>query len=574
MSAGNLHTCALTSDDRSVQCWGKNLSGQASPPAGSFTQVSGGGNHTCALASDGSVQCWGDNSVSQASPPTGSFTHISAGSSHTCALASDGSVQCWGDNSVSQASPPTGSFSHISAGSSHTCALSTDGSVLCWGHNNFGQASPPTGSFVRLEANFDQTCAGRLDGTFQCWGRLVSTSYVGSSGGLTPPGTDVSVTPIDQTTGVPSPATITFDEVLGAGETNVQSGTMGGNGAPVSPSTADFKLGEPPTYYEITTTASFSGSVTVCIDYSGTSYGNESELELLHQEVGDWVPITDPGFPDTQKKIICGTTTSLSPFLVAETNVAPLVTSITLPGGPVALNTAVALSASFTDGNPTDVHTATIDWETITTGGSVSESDGAGTVSGSHTYGAPGVYTIGITVSDGGKTGSRSSALDVPAYIVVYDPSAGFVTGGGWIDSPMGACMWSGCASDGGTIGKATFGFVSRYKKGANVPDGNAEFLFKAGGLHFKSTSYEWLVIAGARAQFKGEGAINGAGSYGFLITAVDAAVSGGGDHDAFRIKIWDSATDAVVYDNEMGEAEDGNAAAALGGGSIVIHRK
>ena len=177
-------------------------------------------------------------------------------------------------------------------------------------------------------------------------------------------------------------------------------------------------------------------------------------------------------------------------------------------------------------------------------------------------------------MTDGDLTGSRSSSDDQPAYIVVFDPSSGFVTGGGWFDSPVGACLWSGCAADGSTTGKASFGFVSRYKKGAQTPTGNTEFQFKAGGLTFQSTSYQWLVVAGARAQYKGEGQIAGdATTYGFLITAIDGAVAGGGGTDRLRIKLWNVDTGEIVYDNQMGELEDSQSATALGGGSIVVHK-
>ena len=56
-------------------------------------------------------------------------------------------------------------------------------------------------------------------------------------------------------------------------------------------------------------------------------------------------------------------------------------------------------------------------------------------------------------------------------------------------------------------------------------------------------------------------------------MTAIDGALAGGGGTDRFRIKIWDVATGEVVYDNQMGEAEDAEAATTLGGGSIVIHK-
>ena len=41
ISAGYWHTCGLKSDG-TVVCWGYNYDGQASPPAGAFTQVSTG----------------------------------------------------------------------------------------------------------------------------------------------------------------------------------------------------------------------------------------------------------------------------------------------------------------------------------------------------------------------------------------------------------------------------------------------------------------------------------------------------------------------------------------------------
>jgi hypothetical protein len=72
------------------------------------------------------------------------------------------------------------------------------------------------------------------------------------------------------------------------------------------------------------------------------------------------------------------------------------------------------------------------------------------------------------------------------------------------------------------------------------VPTGNTEFQFKAGDLNFHSDSYDWLVVAGPKAMFKGSGTINGAGNYGFMLSAVDAAETPSTDTDLFRIKIWD----------------------------------
>jgi hypothetical protein len=79
------------------------------------------------------------------------------------------------------------------------------------------------------------------------------------------------------------------------------------------------------------------------------------------------------------------------------------------------------------------------------------------------------------------------------------------------------------------------------------VPTGETEFQFKAGNLNFHSTVYEWLVVARARAQYKGVGKINGAGDYGFLLTAIDCNLKNGDGKDRFRIKIWDRETSSIV---------------------------
>lgn len=84
--------------------------------------------------------------------------------------------------------------------------------------------------------------------------------------------------------------------------------------------------------------------------------------------------------------------------------------------------------------------------------------------------------------------------------------------------------------------------FNSKYQHGANVPTGNTEFQFRVADFNFKSTNYDWLVVAGAKAQFKGSGTINGSGNLGFMLTAIDGQLNGGGQ-DKFRIKIWNKST-------------------------------
>jgi hypothetical protein len=145
------------------------------------------------------------------------------------------------------------------------------------------------------------------------------------------------------------------------------------------------------------------------------------------------------------------------------------------------------------------------------------------------------------------------------------------VTGRGRIDSPAGAFT-----SNVTLVGPASFGFVSRYRKGETIPTGDTEFTFAIANFAFQSTSYDWLVVAGARAQYKGVGTVNGVAGYGFLLTAIDGQAKGGGGTDRFRVKIWRLADEAVVYDNGLGGSDDLDSGSpqVLASGAIVINAR
>jgi hypothetical protein len=249
-------------------------------------------------------------------------------------------------------------------------------------------------------------------------------------------------------------------------------------------------------------------------------------------------------------------------------NQPPDILAITLPEDPIAISDQpVQVIVEYEDPddpNAEDDYTVIFEYGDSHT--ETATATGFSCTSPDHTYDAPGVYTVTVTVAD---QDGGSDTEQATAYIVIYDASEGFVTGGGWIDSPEGAYI-----SDPSLAGKASFGFVSKYKKGQTNPVGNTEFQFRAAQMNFHSSNYDWLVIAGPKAMYKGEGTINGTGRYGFMLSAIDAILTPSTDVDLFRIKIWDIDNgDALVYDNNPGDGDDADPATAISGGNIKIHK-
>jgi subtilisin family serine protease len=286
-------------------------------------------------------------------------------------------------------------------------------------------------------------------------------------------------------------------------------------------------------------------------------------------------PTTDNGSRSVKGKIR-DKDGGVTEYIAAVTvnNVGPTIAGpVSGPTNPLAVPANATVTVSFTDPGIADTHFCDFVWDdgSASTVSASQSPSGGGSCVGTHPYAAAGVYTVSVTVrdDDGGSAGAKFE------YVVVYDPSAGFVTGGGWIMSPPGAYI-----ANLSLTGKANFGFVSKYKKGATVPTGETEFQFHAGELNFHSTEYQYLVIAGIKAQYKGVGTVNGAGNYGFLLTATDGHLKTGDGVDKFRIKIWDRVSGSLVYDNAQPapgidpatEDIDLIQPQAISGGSIVIH--
>jgi hypothetical protein len=206
-------------------------------------------------------------------------------------------------------------------------------------------------------------------------------------------------------------------------------------------------------------------------------------------------------------------------------------------------------------------------------------------ICGAQSYVPPAGVELARKVDLGFNTGVAwfDSAYDMgldPAFQnIPHTPSTltieWFTSGGGWqggSDESWAIDNVVVLVADEDVTGKANFGFVSKYKKGASIPTGNTEFNFKAGDLNFHSDTYQWLVVnqAGANAQYKGNGTINGdlapnGELYQFMLWGGDG--TGDNGEDTFRIKIWyeEGDMEVVVYDNGFDQA--------IGGGNIKVHK-
>jgi alpha-tubulin suppressor-like RCC1 family protein len=197
VSAGGAHACGVRAVTGDIYCWGANESAQlGSLPVGpdkkspslviggkKSTQVSAGGNHSCAVGFF-QVFCWGMDSSGQvgdgtrrdrADPnvvldPTGGtfplYTEVDAGADHSCAVTLFHEVFCWGGSRFGQlgvGNPPSldrcpiltetfpcslrpvrlfggqAAFTQVSAGDFFTCGIAIDGLGYCWGANVFGE---------------------------------------------------------------------------------------------------------------------------------------------------------------------------------------------------------------------------------------------------------------------------------------------------------------------------------------------------------------------------------------------------------------------------------------------------
>jgi alpha-tubulin suppressor-like RCC1 family protein len=248
VAAGGAHTCAVVVGG-AVRCWGLNVYGQvgdgttdnASAPrevvdfASGATLVTAGNEHSCALTSDGEVRCWGHDSFDalgnasagaqstapvdvQGLPVPIAFVAASLPDWFTCALSRAGEVACWGTNlwgelgdgrqevSAGAVAPlGLGGGNRFIAVGGSACAVTAADGLACWGKNEHGDVdqrttlpvlSPETvpdmlSGVLAVSLGGGQACVRHAGGAgIQCWGN-------NDHGQLGDNSTDDSLVPVD-----------------------------------------------------------------------------------------------------------------------------------------------------------------------------------------------------------------------------------------------------------------------------------------------------------------------------------------------------------------------------------------
>jgi hypothetical protein len=110
--------------------------------------------------------------------------------------------------------------------------------------------------------------------------------------------------------GPPVSVHLTFDSVTSGGTTTVTASPDATGGVPTSP--PSFKVGDPPLYYDVDTTASFAGPVNLCFPWQDGQFDEEGGIALFHFENGAWQNVTTS--LDTNANSVCGQVSSFSPF--------------------------------------------------------------------------------------------------------------------------------------------------------------------------------------------------------------------------------------------------------------------
>lgn len=176
-----------------------------------------------------------------------------------------------------------------------------------------------------------------------------------------------------------------------------------------------------------------------------------------------------------------------------------------------------------------------------------------------------GIHSLGVRVVDrAGNWSSSSTAL-----LVVYDPSAGFAAGGGWLTPGSSTSDAGDLLPEIDGTSRANFGFVVKYQSGSStVPSGSLQFNYNVGDFRLASTGYDWLVVTNSEwAHFQGSARINGGVEvYPVTVSARDSDKSGTPDRLVLKIYSPGSqpSTSSPLY----------QASGNVSGGNITLIRR
>ncbi len=216
--------------------------------------------------------------------------------------------------------------------------------------------------------------------------------------------------------------------------------------------------------------------------------------------------------------------------LVNVINTVPVVDSVTGPAGPMAVGGTATVTANFTDPDPGQAHMCTITWDDPSNPTSiVTVSAGATSCTASHTYASAGVSTVSVDVSD-----YCDHATGVFQFVVIYDPNAGFVTGGGWINPPL---RWlpAPCRARRTSASSRSTRRAPTFRK---VRPNSSSRRETSTSTAPRTTPGAWSSPAAGRRRTGAPAPSTGVPGYRFLLIAYDGNQPGGDGIDRFRIKI------------------------------------
>jgi len=128
------------------------------------------------------------------------------------------------------------------------------------------------------------------------------------------------------------------------------------------------------------------------------------------------------------------------------------------------------------------------------------------------------VYNVTFTIGGNFYQGSGQSS------VIVFDPSLGFVTGGGRVANPNTGAL-------------ANFGFNVKSQKDGTSQGSLTYVEHRPGGdVMLKSSSMGPLVIAGNEGIFAGTATLNGVDNYSFRVIVIDNGEPGTSDRFGLQV--------------------------------------